>query len=155
MVKKSDSFAGRLTDNELANSILESANQIWLAGLGAFATAQEEGSKAFDTFVKEGEHVQTRAKKAAGARLDEVREQVVDTWDKLEDVFEGRVSRALRSLSVPHKRDIDALTKRVAELTAAVEELSGKTATRAKPPAHVAAAAKPKAAKASAAATHS
>ena len=52
MVKKSDSFAGRLTDNELANSILESANQIWLAGLGAFATAQEEGSKAFDTFVK-------------------------------------------------------------------------------------------------------
>jgi hypothetical protein len=46
-------------------------------------------------------------------------------------------------LSVPHKRDVDALAKRVAELITAVEELSGKKAARAKPPVR-AAAAKPK-----------
>ena len=153
MVKKSDNLAGRLTDGELATSILESANQIWLAGLGAFATAQEEGSKAFDSFVKEGERVQDRAKKAAGDKLDEVREKAVGAWDKLEDVFEGRVSRALRNLSVPHKRDVDSLTRRVAELTTAVEELSAKT-PRVKPPVHVAAV-KPKTARPRPAATHS
>jgi poly(hydroxyalkanoate) granule-associated protein len=154
MVKKSGSFTDRLTDGELATSILESANQIWLAGLGAFAVAQEEGSKAFDTFVKEGEAVQKRAKKVAGEKLDEVKDKATDAWDKLEDVFEGRVAQALRSLSVPHKKDIDVLAKRVAALTEAVEELSAKTTTRAKPPVHVVAA-KPRVAKTPPAATHS
>lgn len=143
------------TDSALANAILESAGQIWLAGLGAFATAQTEGTKAFDAFVKEGERVQASARKVAGDRLGEVRDQVVETWDKLEDVFEGRVSRALRNLSVPHKRDVEALSKRVAELTAAVEELSVKMAgARAKLPVH-ATAAKHKTARARPAATHS
>ncbi len=137
MVKKSDGLAGRLTDGELADSILESANQIWLAGIGAFAVAQTEGGKTFDTFVKEGEKVQERTKKVAGEKLSEVRERAIETWDKLEDVFEGRVARALRGLSVPHKRDIDVLAKRVSDLTAAVQELSGKTA-RPKPTTHTA-----------------
>jgi poly(hydroxyalkanoate) granule-associated protein len=152
MVKKSDGLAGRLTDGELATSILESANQIWLAGIGAFAVAQTEGGKTFDTFVKEGEKVQERTKKLAGEKLSEVREKAIETWDQIEDVFEGRVARALRGLSVPHKRDIDVLTKRVAELTAAVQELSSKTA-RSKPAAP-AAAPKPKTTKAHPTAAH-
>ena len=149
MAKKTDGFVGKLTDGELAKSILESANQIWLAGLGAFAKAQDEGMKAFDTFVKEGEHVQERARKVAGDRLTEVKDKATDTWDKLEDVFEGRVSRALRSLSVPHKRDVDALAKRVAELTEAVDEFAAKTVQKPAPkakPAAAPAAAMPKAA---------
>jgi poly(hydroxyalkanoate) granule-associated protein len=152
MVKKSDGLAGRLTDGELATSILESANQIWLAGIGAFAVAQTEGGKTFDSFVKEGEKVQERTKKVAGEKLSEVREKAIGAWDQIEDVFEGRVARALRGLSVPHKRDVDVLTKRVAELTAAVQELSGKTA-RSKPMAQ-AAPPKPKTTKARPVAAH-
>jgi poly(hydroxyalkanoate) granule-associated protein len=152
MVKKSDGLASRLTDGELATSILESANQIWLAGIGAFAVAQTEGGKTFDIFVKEGEKVQERTKKVAGEKLSEVREKAIGAWDQIEDVFEGRVARALRGLSVPHKRDVDALTKRVAELTAAVQELSGKTA-RSKPMAQ-AVPPKPKTTKARSAPAH-
>jgi len=128
MVEKSDNFAKRLTDSELATSIVESANQIWLAGLGAFAMAHEEGGNAFDKFVKHGKDVQERARKSAEGKLDEAREKVAGTWDRLEEVFEGRVARALRGLSVPRKHDIDVLAKRVAELTEAVEALSGKPA---------------------------
>lgn len=153
MVRKSDGLASRLTDGELATSVLESANQIWLAGLGAFAVAQTEGGKAFETFVKEGEKVQERTKKVAGAKLSEVKEKAMGAWDQLEEVFEGRVARALRGLSVPHKRDVDALTKRVAELTAAVQELSGKT-DGAKPAAHTASRKPKTATKVSSAATH-
>jgi poly(hydroxyalkanoate) granule-associated protein len=80
MAKKSDGLTGRLTDGELATSILESANQIWLAGIGAFAVAQSEGGKTFDTFVKEGEKVQERAKKVAGQKLTEVKDMAIDTW---------------------------------------------------------------------------
>ena len=39
---------------DLSKSVLDSSRQIWLAGLGAFSRAQQEGRKAFDTLVKQG-----------------------------------------------------------------------------------------------------
>ena len=45
-------------------------------------------------------------------------------WDSLEKVFEDRVARALSSLGVPSKKDIDRLTKRITELTALVQKMS-------------------------------
>ncbi len=124
MTSKLKSLAEETSDGELAAAIRDSAHNIWLAGLGAFAMAQEEGEKLFDTLVKEGETLQTRAKKAADAKVAEVNEKASTTWDKLEQVFEDRVARALHSLSVPTKQDIDALSERVAELTKVVKKLS-------------------------------
>jgi poly(hydroxyalkanoate) granule-associated protein len=127
MTSKLKSLADETSDGELAAAIRDSANNIWLAGLGAFAKAQEEGEKLFDALVKEGETVQTRAKKAADAKVAEVNERASTTWDKLEQVFEDRVARALHSLSVPTKQDIDTLSERVAELTKVVKKLSATT----------------------------
>jgi len=124
MVKKLSSLAGEAGDNQLVNTIRDSANNIWLAGLGAFAKAQEEGGKLFEALVKEGEGVQKRASRQAEDTMTEVKARATGTWDKLEQVFEDRVARALRSLSVPTKSDIDALSQRVAELTAVAEKLS-------------------------------
>ncbi len=118
------SLAGGLTDGQLANTVRDSAQQIWLAGLGAFAKAQEEGTKVFETLVKEGESLQARTRKVAGDRMADVASKATGTWDRLEQVFEDRVGRALNALSVPTKRDIDALAERVAELTAEVKKLS-------------------------------
>lgn len=50
--------------------------------------------------------------------------KAVGTWDRLEQVFEDRVARALSSLGVPSKKDIDKLSKRVAELTSVVQKLT-------------------------------
>lgn len=111
----------------LAATIRESANQIWLAGLGAFAKAQTEGAKVFDALVTEGQRIQEETRLAADERIGEVRKQASGTWDKLEKVFEDRVARALHSLNVPTRRDIDELSKRVAELTEATKHLSGET----------------------------
>ena len=115
-----------------------SAQNIWLAGLGAFAKAQEEGGKLFDALVKEGEAVQNRASKSAQDTLSEAKSRATGTWDKLEQVFVDRVQRALHSLDVPTKHDIDALSKRVHELTKVADRLqssleeSGKGADAAK-----------------------
>ena len=49
-----------LSENQLAQTVRESAQQIWLAGLGAYAKAQEEGNKVFDALVKEGETIQKK-----------------------------------------------------------------------------------------------
>jgi poly(hydroxyalkanoate) granule-associated protein len=133
MVKKLKSLA-KSDDKQMADAVRSSAHQIWQAGLGAFAKAQEEGGKVFSKLVKEGTDLQKRTQKLTGGKVadtvgkvaDNVGKQASGSWDKLEQVFEDRVSRALASLGVPSKKDIQALTKRVEELSKAVAELAGK-----------------------------
>ena len=131
MVKKFKS----LSEGQLTQTVKESAQQIWLAGLGAFAKAQEEGGKVFDALVKEGEAIQKKTRKTADEKFADVRKvadakmaavtgKAAGTWDRLEQVFEDRVARALSSLGVPTKKEIDKLSKRVAELTATVQKLN-------------------------------
>ena len=124
MGKKLKALAGSLAEGQLATTVKESAQQIWLAGLGAFAKAQEEGNKVFDALVKEGESIQSKTRKLTDAKIAAVTGGVAGTWDRLEQVFEDRVARALGSLGVPSKKDIDKLSKRVAELTAVVQTLT-------------------------------
>jgi len=136
MVRKLKAMADGGKDNQLAAAIKESAHQIWLAGLGAFSKAQEEGSKVFEALVKEGNSIQKRTMKLTEDRVNEVTSKVTRmagsfqkqanaSWDKLESVFEERVQRALTRLGVPTKKEIQALTRRVEELTASVQKLSG------------------------------
>ena len=124
MPKRLKELAAETTESQLAVKIRESANQIWLAGLGAFSKAQQEGAKMFEELVAEGEKLQERTKVAADERLAEMKEKATGTWDKLEKVFEDRVARALHSLNVPTRKDIDGLAQRVAELTEVTKKLA-------------------------------
>ena len=117
-------------------SIMESAQQIWLAGLGAFAKAQGQGGAMFETLLKEGSNLEQKTRKLATGKVDDVRdvvesgvsqvrERTQETWDRLEQVFEDRVSRALSKLGVPGKKELDDLLKRVDELNRDVRKLTG------------------------------
>ena len=133
MVKKLRSLAEKASvESEFAQTVRDSAQQIWLAGLGAFAKAQAsgtklqaEGARMFDALVKEGETRQSFVRKATGIKVAEAAAKASGTWDKLEQVFEDRVARALSSLGVPTKKDIETLSRRVAELTDVVQNLNG------------------------------
>lgn len=136
MVKKLKALA-KSDDTQLAEAVRTSAQQIWQAGLGAFAKAQEEGGKVFAKLVKEGTDLQKRTQKLANGKVSDVTDtvskmaesvskQASGSWDKLEQVFEDRVSRSLKSLGVPTQKDIQTLTKRVEDLSKAVSTLSGK-----------------------------
>ena len=124
MPKRLKELAGEAPEMQLAAKVRESASQIWLAGLGAFSKAQEEGLKMFEALVAEGEKVQERTRTAADERLGEAKEKATGTWDKLEEAFEDRVARALHTLNVPSRTDIDTLSKRVVELTEIAKKLS-------------------------------
>jgi poly(hydroxyalkanoate) granule-associated protein len=109
---------------------VDSARQIWLAGLGAFSKAEEEGGKLFESLVKEGEEVEARTRKTAEEKVEEVKgkmkevkDKVSDTWDDLEQVFEDRVARVLNRLGVPTNDDVQELSKRVEELHESVKVL--------------------------------
>jgi poly(hydroxyalkanoate) granule-associated protein len=142
-----DSVWGR----PLARTVRDSAQQIWLAGLGAFAKAQDEGAKVFDTLVREGSEWQRRTQADTGERIsrptggpslgvaggiaegladkvsalaDQVGARAGAQWDKLESIFEQRTALALERLGVPRHADLAALALRVDALTAAVEALT-------------------------------
>jgi len=145
MVKKLKAMAqSSRGDNQLKGAIKDSAQEIWLAGLGAFAKAQEEGQKVFRALVREGTSIQKRTMKVTEDKVNDVtakvtkvaaglQKQANGTWDKLETVFEARVERALTRLGVPTNKEISALTKRVEELTKSVATLTkAKPAGRAK-----------------------
>jgi len=138
----------------LAGAIKESAQQIWLAGLGAFSKAQEEGGKVFDTLVKEGLSIQRKTQSVAEERINEatsrmsdmangISSKAVGQWDKLENIFEERVAKALNKLGVPSAKDVDALIARIDELNAHVQQLGGKGKAVAKAAPAKKAAAKP------------
>ena len=132
--KKAASPAG-LLDSQLAASVKDSAQQIWLAGMGAFAKAQAEGGKVFDALVKEGVSLQRKTQAVAEEKLgdvtgkmssmaSEVTSKAGASWDKLENIFEERTAKALGKLGVPTAKDVAELSARVEALSAAVAKLS-------------------------------
>ena len=127
----------------LSKNLGESAQQVWLAGVGAFGRAQSEGTKLFETLVKEGLSLEQVTRKVAGGKVEAVRDAVESkvgqarerasaTWDRLEKVFEERVQRALRRLEVPGREDLSALIDRVDSLNVELRKLGGAPTPRKK-----------------------
>jgi poly(hydroxyalkanoate) granule-associated protein len=128
IMEKKLKILAKENDDKFVDSVRESAQQIWQAGLGAFVIAEQEGGKVFKRLVKEGAELQKRTKKLAELKVsgvaesvtkiaDNVSKQASGSWDKIEHVFEDRVSRTMASLGVPTSSDIDMLNKRIDDLT--------------------------------------
>jgi poly(hydroxyalkanoate) granule-associated protein len=151
--KKKNATGAGLFDSALATSVKESAQQIWLAGMGAFAKAQAEGRQVFDALVKEGATLQKKTQSAAEEKFgdvsskmsgmaDDVTARAGKQWDKLESIFEERTAKAMKKLGVPSSKDVEALMARIDALSAqvargaksaakkTVSRTSTKTATR-------------------------
>jgi poly(hydroxyalkanoate) granule-associated protein len=137
MAEKKAASAGGLLDSQLAQSVKDSAQQIWLAGMGAYSKAQAEGGKVFETLIKEGTSLQKKTQGLAEERISAVTGKMTAMadgmsnkagaqWDKLESIFEERVAKALNRMGAPSRKDIDTLIKRIDELSAKV---GGKSAT--------------------------
>jgi poly(hydroxyalkanoate) granule-associated protein len=126
----------RAGGGDAAQAMRDSAQKIWLAGLGAFERAKSEGPKMFETLVSQGRGLSTKARDAADQALRAVREQAGDAqgkWDKLEQVFEDRVSKSLNRLGVMTKGEMNDLSRQVEELNANVRQMMRGGAGKAKP----------------------
>ena len=121
------------------DDLLYSAQQIWQAGLGALSRAQAGAPKVFEDLMKEGSGLQggafdaaqkvvmqafQGAQKRVNERMGTVKSQAGETWDHLEKVFQTRVQRALQQLGMPTAEEITQLSRKVAELAAAVDRLA-------------------------------
>jgi poly(hydroxyalkanoate) granule-associated protein len=118
---------------EIRHDVAVSAHQIWLAGLGAVATAQEEGGKLFKSLVEKGEDFEKSGKetveKAKGA-VSGVKVVAESYWDTFERTLDDKVTAVIHRLGVPTKDEIDTLTERVEKLTTAIDKLRAKEAPK-------------------------
>lgn len=117
-------------DPQLAAKIKGSARQIWLAGLGAYTKAEEDTGRFFDRLVQEGEQLENKTRgvvekqmRSVEDRVEGVRERATGTWDRLEHLFDERVSGALRRLGIHRREDIEALEQRINALGAELSAL--------------------------------
>lgn len=128
--------------SKLAAPVVDSARDIWLAGLGAFSFAQQEsgklfeqGNKLFEKLVSEGNKLEKKTRDMAedavgdikggmGSKVESVRQQAADNWDKLENIFEDRVARVLGRMGVPTADDVNKLSARVQKLSRQVATMS-------------------------------
>ena len=140
MVKKLHKMSdAKKSSPQLSSAVKDSAQQIWLAGLGAFSKAQEEGSKVFDALVKEGMSIQRKTQSAAEEKITEATSRMSDMandiqskagnrWDKLENIFEERVAKALSKLGVPSAKEVNALAARVDHVEKTMMKMHGPAA---------------------------
>jgi len=139
--KKKNASASGLFDSALASSVKESAQQIWLAGMGAFAKAQAEGRQVFDALVKEGTTLQKKTQSAAEEKFGDVSSKMSSMaedvtakagkqWDKLESIFEERTAKAMKKLGVPSSKDVEALMARIDALSEQVARSARSTAKK-------------------------
>jgi poly(hydroxyalkanoate) granule-associated protein len=144
MADKRAAASGKLFDSALAGQVKESAHQIWLAGMGAFARAQAEGTKVFETLVQEGTSLQKKTQSVAEGKINEVTSKMTNMagdvqakagqhWDKLESIFEERTSKAMHKLGVPSAKDVAAMVARIDALSAQVAKLSKAAPVKAAP----------------------
>ena len=127
MATKDNSKRSKAGSHSHSDQHTPPAQHIWLAGLGAMAKAQEQGSKAIEALVNDGLAFQRKSQAEAQQRLHEATErlshmatgfgqQATGRVDKLEHLFEDRVAKALHRLGMPTLLDIQMLTDRVAQL---------------------------------------
>ncbi|WP_107864754.1 phasin family protein [Agitococcus lubricus] len=114
-----------------ATELRKYTQEIWLAGLGAFSRAEEEGGKLFDSLVKVGEELESKTRDIADNTVetvvearDKVLEKASDTREKVERAFDDRLAAALGRLGIPSQREIEAVNQRLDTLTQVLQQLT-------------------------------
>ena len=150
--------------NTWVGKVEEYSRKIWLAGLGVYSKIDTDGSKLFDTLVKDGEKAEKLAKDAghkvaegvksstssARSRVEDVKDLALEKWGEFEEAFDKRLNSAITRLGVPSRDEVKALhakvetlTKHIEKLTAAAAKVAATKPTAASKPAPAKAAAKP------------
>ncbi len=112
--------------DEFQKEVKDSAQKIFMAGLGALTMVGEEGSKLFNKLVERGESYESDKDSAMGKAkqtMDDAKAKAEDVWSRFEGAFNDKVAAALQKLGVPTRDEINSLTQRVDALVEAIEKL--------------------------------
>ena len=94
---------------QMSQQMKDSAQQIWQAGLGVLAKAQEEGAKVYQNQI-------AQAAEKMNDMANQLGESAHGQIDKLEIIFEKRVAKSIKSMGLPSAQEWADLQARVAVL---------------------------------------
>ncbi|HSU15369.1 phasin family protein [Longimicrobium sp.] len=122
---------------EIAEGVTTRGRDVWLAGLGALAAAEDRGSAFYGSLVKQGEElvkrgetVETRGKARWSELKDDVGTRQEAVVEKVESTIVDPVVDALRKLGVPTRAEVQTLSTQVESLTERVNLLIAKLERR-------------------------
>ena len=126
-------------EKSVIDSLSGKAREVWLAGLGALASVEQEGTKVFKSLVDKGEDFEKRGKD----QIDELYTDVSDKYKQLEGKVKSKFSKAedeldenlqelIHKMGVPTQDEIKELTTQVEKLVKKVDALSKKVDTKEK-----------------------
>jgi len=116
-------------DSSFKQEIKESARKIWLAGLGAFAVAQEEGSRLFERLVAKGEEIEaSEENQQFKKKMRDAKDEAAEAWDKVSDAVGEKVRDTVERLRRSHSSEIERLKAEIAELKSKLAQGDGKDA---------------------------
>ena len=101
--------------------------QIWLAGLGAFSRAEEEGNKLFDSLVKVGEELESKTSdvgEVVAKSPEKARVSVNETKDRVEKLIDHSVQHSLNRIGLATSRDVQHLEQLILQLHQKVDALA-------------------------------
>lgn len=93
--------------------------QIWLAGLGAFSKAEEEGSRLFDSLVQMGSELEAKTKELNRHQFKHAlirKKEAKDVLESKDEQMENTVQQMLGKADYVSVRDFQTLEKLVLEL---------------------------------------
>jgi poly(hydroxyalkanoate) granule-associated protein len=122
---------------ELADDAAARGREVWLAGLGALAMAEEQGSNLFSNLVKQGEDLVKRGetieargkqqfdavKKDIDTRREQVADRIEEGREKAETAIYEPVMSALQKIGMPTRGEVQQLASSVDALTKQVHML--------------------------------
>lgn len=108
--------------NGSAQAMRESVEQVWLAGLGALALTEEEGSKFFRALVKKGEGIEKRSRARLSDTMQAARSAPSNTLSKLERQVDTTLENVMHRLGVPTRTEINSLSRRIEGLAQSMEK---------------------------------
>ena len=131
MTKKTENTS--LIDiKDMEKNVSDTARQIWLAGLGALASAKDEGVKIYDTLVEKGTEFEKKGKKEIEALLESAKSMAKETENsvtgKVNETIDDAVKNVLERFDIPSRDEVKTLISKVETLAKKVEELSKKSA---------------------------
>jgi len=122
-------------NKELQNDIMESAHKVWLAGLGAVAMAEQEGGKFFSNLLEKGQQLEGKSRKQvekAKGTVSGMKTVAESYWETFGRTVDDQMTAVIHRIGVPTKDEIETLTKKVEDLTVAVDNLRTKSAAKPK-----------------------
>ena len=119
------------TAKDLQNELTERGRDVWLAGLGALATVEEEGTKLFNNLVDRGRSFESKRRKEIEEAREQAEKQGSEVLSQLEEASEGTrtmltnaVDNALQRFNVPTQKEVDKLSKKVDALSKQIDTLT-------------------------------